>query len=72
MSAAATTRVLLQTISGVLLQTISNEKKKKEKLIICSGQWSGPRKREREREVIRHVAAPGTRPDLLVSEQLMD
>lgn len=42
MSAAATT--------PVLLQTISNEKKKKEKLIICSGQWSGPRKRERERE----------------------
>lgn len=49
MSAAATTPVLLQTISGVLLQTISNEKKKKEKLIICSGQWSGPRERERER-----------------------
>lgn len=48
MSAAATTPVLLQTISGVLLQTISNEKKKKEKLIICSGQWSGPREREGE------------------------
>ena len=53
MSAAATTRVLLQTISGVLLQTISNEKKKKEKLIICSGQWSGPRERERERDAQR-------------------